>query len=348
MPTCPYGHRSDDGDRCEVCGHRTVEGPVAPPPFPPMPREAPQVPAQVPFPAPAQVPAQGPTPPPFPAPAQEPAAHPAPVPAQPPAPTPGPAVNGFTGGFARLAVPPAAPPEYAPPAPPPFPAPGPIPAPGPVPGPGPLPPEAPGAAEDDDGPETYGEGGWSRAADRVGEDDGPAGRDGHETRNDPGDRDGDEDDGDFLLSPPAGGRAPSGSGWETGWTAVVAADRGYFEAMLARSGPDARGLRFPSHAPERHVPLAGGEVTVGRRRNTTGEVPGIDLSGAFEDPGVSHRHAVLVRQSDGTWSLVDRQSTNGTTVNGSERSVEPFVPVPLREGDRVHVGAWTTITLRRS
>jgi pSer/pThr/pTyr-binding forkhead associated (FHA) protein len=66
-----------------------------------------------------------------------------------------------------------------------------------------------------------------------------------------------------------------------------------------------------------------------------------------EDPGVSHQHAVLVQQPDGTWAVVDQNSTNGTTVNGSEEPIQPFVPVPLQDGDRVHVGAWTTITIRR-
>jgi pSer/pThr/pTyr-binding forkhead associated (FHA) protein len=45
--------------------------------------------------------------------------------------------------------------------------------------------------------------------------------------------------------------------------------------------------------------------------------------------------------------VVDQNSTNGTTVNGSDEPIQPFVPVPLQDGDRVHVGAWTTITVRR-
>jgi pSer/pThr/pTyr-binding forkhead associated (FHA) protein len=56
---------------------------------------------------------------------------------------------------------------------------------------------------------------------------------------------------------------------------------------------------------------------------------------------------MLVAQPDGSWSVVDQNSTNGTTINGAENPIQPFVPLPLREGDRVHVGAWTTITIRR-
>ncbi|MDX3215721.1 FHA domain-containing protein [Streptomyces sp. ME02-6991-2B] len=153
--------------------------------------------------------------------------------------------------------------------------------------------------------------------------------------------------GDFLLTPPDApdpGPGPAGPGT---WTAVITADRDYFTGMMARSGPEARGLYFPSYSPEQRMPLTGPQVTVGRRRHSTGQAPDIDLSRAPEDPGVSHQHAVLVEQPGGGWSVVDQGSTNGTTVNGGEDPIAPFVPVPLSDGDRVHVGAWTTITLRR-
>jgi hypothetical protein len=134
----------------------------------------------------------------------------------------------------------------------------------------------------------------------------------------------------------------------TAWVAVVAADREYFTAMMARSGPDAQGLYFPAFSPEVQLPLTGNQITIGRRRHSTGEAPDIDLSRAPEDPGVSHQHAVLVQQPDGAWAVVDQDSTNGTTVNLAEEPIRPYTPVPLVEGDRVHVGAWTTITLRRA
>lgn len=138
---------------------------------------------------------------------------------------------------------------------------------------------------------------------------------------------------------------PPGAG--TAWTAVVAADRVYFTAMMARSGPEAEGLYFPAFSPELEVPLTGHQVTVGRRRQSGGKAPDIDLARAPEDPGVSHQHAVLVQQPDGGWAVVDQGSTNGTTVNLDEEPIRPFTPVPLNDGDRVHVGAWTTITVRR-
>jgi hypothetical protein len=132
-----------------------------------------------------------------------------------------------------------------------------------------------------------------------------------------------------------------------GWTAVVGPDREYFMAMMQRSGPEATGLNLPAYSPEQHLPLTGSQITIGRRRQSTGESPDIDLSVPPEDPGVSHQHAVLVQQPDGSWAVVDQNSTNGTTLNGAEDPIQPYVPIPLNDGDRVHVGAWTTITVRR-
>ncbi|WP_267243949.1 FHA domain-containing protein [Streptomyces sp. PR69] len=133
----------------------------------------------------------------------------------------------------------------------------------------------------------------------------------------------------------------------SGWTAVIGPDREYFLAMMQRSGPEADGLNLPAYSPEQHLPLTGAQLTIGRRRHSTGESPDIDLSVPPEDPGVSHQHAVLVQQPDGSWAVVDQNSTNGTTLNGAEDPIQPYVPVPLHDGDRVHVGAWTTITIRR-
>ncbi|MET7618175.1 FHA domain-containing protein [Streptomyces sp. NPDC005408] len=132
-----------------------------------------------------------------------------------------------------------------------------------------------------------------------------------------------------------------------GWTAVIAPDREYFLAMMQRSGPDATGLNLPAYSPEQQLPLVGNQIAIGRRRHSTGESPDIDLSVPPEDPGVSHQHAVLVQQPDGSWAVVDQNSTNGTTLNGAEDPIQPYVPIPLNDGDRVHVGAWTTITIRR-
>jgi predicted component of type VI protein secretion system len=64
------------------------------------------------------------------------------------------------------------------------------------------------------------------------------------------------------------------------------------------------------------------------------------------DSGVSREHAKLIAGPDGNWSVVDLGSTSGTLVNGSE--ITPGEAVPLRDGDRLNLGAWTMITMTRS
>ncbi|WP_367041982.1 FHA domain-containing protein [Streptomyces sp. Je 1-332] len=148
--------------------------------------------------------------------------------------------------------------------------------------------------------------------------------------------------------PPGYQAVPGPSTGTVSWSATIGPDREYFMAMMHRSGPEASGLNLPAYSPEQQRPLAGNQITIGRRRHSTGDTPDIDLSVPPEDPGVSHQHAVLVQQPDGSWAVVDQNSTNGTTVNNGEEPIQPFVPVPLQDGDRVHVGAWTTITIRHS
>ncbi|RFU39301.1 FHA domain-containing protein, partial [Actinomadura logoneensis] len=132
-----------------------------------------------------------------------------------------------------------------------------------------------------------------------------------------------------------------------GWIAVVTADRAYYDAVIAMNGPDAARIVFPPAALERRIPLSGERVLIGRRSPSRGTDPQIDLRHPPEDPGVSHTHAVLLARPDGRWSLVDPGSANGTCVNGSAEPIPNNVEVPVGEGDRVHVGAWTTITLTR-
>lgn len=145
-----------------------------------------------------------------------------------------------------------------------------------------------------------------------------------------------------MVPQPRTGSAPAAP---AGPSALIAADRAYFDTVVAELGEDGAGFAFPPYCPERRVPLAGGQVRIGRRSASRGIVPEIDLSAPPEDPGVSHLHAVLLAQPDGTWTLVDPGSTNGTTVNGGTAPIPVNAPVPMADGDRIHVGVWTTITL---
>jgi hypothetical protein len=140
---------------------------------------------------------------------------------------------------------------------------------------------------------------------------------------------------DFESPPP--GTAP--------WEAVASADRAQFDHLASD------GVSFPDSYVERRFPLTADYVRIGRNHGQTpADAVEINLAGAPEDPAISHVHAVLERQSDGSYTLRDLGSTNGTTVNDDPTpvSADASAAVPLADGDRIHIGAWTTITLRHT
>ena len=150
---------------------------------------------------------------------------------------------------------------------------------------------------------------------------------------------------DSLATPPATAPAAAPEAGPASWTATVSADRAYYNAVMAIGGPDADGIAFPAFCPDRFFPLHGNQITIGRRSASRGINPDIDLTGPPEDPGVSHLHAMLIIQPAGL-SIVDVGSSNGTTVNDDQTPLRPNVPRELSTGDQIHLGAWTTITVR--
>ncbi len=129
------------------------------------------------------------------------------------------------------------------------------------------------------------------------------------------------------------------------WTVLVASDRGYYDGMKSvrdQRGPD---VAFPARPSERRIRLTGSQMRIGRRSATRELKPEIDLAEQPADPGVSRLHAVLVAAPDGTWSILDPGSANGTLLNG--REIPAGQRIPLHEGDRINLGAWTVISLHR-
>ena len=142
---------------------------------------------------------------------------------------------------------------------------------------------------------------------------------------------------DSALPPPVEQVAPAAA-----WTAVIAADREFYERVLAREGPDT--VDFPPYFPERRISLDREVTLIGRRNPDKGVDPQIDLALHPADRGVSTQHAVL-RLRDTGLSVTDIGSTNGTSLNGSDDRLPEGLETPLAEGDRIHVWAWTTITV---
>ncbi len=80
---------------------------------------------------------------------------------------------------------------------------------------------------------------------------------------------------------------------------------------------------------------------IGRRSDKRAILPEISLD--FDD-GVSHRHALLTPGDDGSLTLRDIGSANGTRLNGAD--VQPMMDLTLKDGDQITLGRWTRLTVR--
>ena len=105
----------------------------------------------------------------------------------------------------------------------------------------------------------------------------------------------------------------------------------------------------PSPGLPRLIPLRSTSVLLGRVSVSRNTHPEIDLS---SDPGVSRRHAQLT--TDGTrWFVEDLASSNGTYVGPASGPLpDKAIPVgpktELGDDDRLYVGAWTRVVIRRA
>ena len=118
----------------------------------------------------------------------------------------------------------------------------------------------------------------------------------------------------------------------------VEADRA-FHARMDTDGV----LEYPEPEPDpRLVTVAGDRVLIGRERPSRGIFPDVDLT---SDPAASSRHALLQRRADGSWTVTDLGSTNGTFVGDSTVPITPHEAVPVATGTPIFVGAWTRLEI---
>lgn len=126
---------------------------------------------------------------------------------------------------------------------------------------------------------------------------------------------------------------------------VVDADAEYYAAQIERGDIIEAEFPFPKYPHERRFTFTEGPVRIGRASASRGLAPEIDLTGPPLDPAVSHLHAQLLRHDEG-WVVVDLGSANGTRLNDAEEPLEAETEIPVKQGDRIHLGVFTTITVQ--
>lgn len=109
-------------------------------------------------------------------------------------------------------------------------------------------------------------------------------------------------------------------------------------------------LVLPDPIPDAQVvPLAGIRILIGRTSTSRGIFPAIDVRALTDDPAVSSRHAMLERAPDGSWTLTDLGSTNGTFLTAqADPAIDAGIALPITPGTSVYLGAWTCIELNES
>ncbi len=97
------------------------------------------------------------------------------------------------------------------------------------------------------------------------------------------------------------------------------------------------------------VALHNTSILIGRASKSRNINPDIDLS---SDTGISRRHAQLTTDG-GRWWVEDLGSSNGTYVGGAvdalpKTPVNPGQKQEVRVGDRIYLGAWTRLVIRKA
>jgi diguanylate cyclase (GGDEF)-like protein len=119
-------------------------------------------------------------------------------------------------------------------------------------------------------------------------------------------------------------------------------DRGATQFFDAIHNPTAE-LERDDAAPRYMIVLCGGipgaMLTLAQGPNWIGRAS--DNSLQFPEHSISRHHALVRVNPDGPVTLTDLGSTNGTFLNGQR--IDPDLPVPLEDGDRIRVGSLVVV-----
>ncbi len=147
---------------------------------------------------------------------------------------------------------------------------------------------------------------------------------------------------DAVAVPDGPDPAPLAPAIAVDWVAEVWVDPDWYAAQESQDPCPSPGLPAV-------VELAAKSVLIGRPSASRNIHPEVDCTG---DSGVSRRQAQLT--TDGQrWWVEDLQSSNGTYVGPASGPLptDPVTPGQRRElseDDRIYVGAWTRIVVRRA
>ena len=148
--------------------------------------------------------------------------------------------------------------------------------------------------------------------------------------------------------PPAGSSSVAGAGSGSGtssaltWVAEVWVDPDWYATQESDEPCPSAGMPVV-------VPLWDTSVLVGRRSASRNIHPQVDCGA---DHGVSRRQAQLTTDGQRWWAE-DLQSSNGTFIGpaGAPLPTQPITPgqrVEFAPGDRIYLGAWTRIVVRKA
>jgi hypothetical protein len=125
-------------------------------------------------------------------------------------------------------------------------------------------------------------------------------------------------------------------------TLVIGADQAHWDRMVGSGEP-----AFPSTPPALTFELRGDRMTLGRVRGAGPADVDLALAGPAADPAVSHHQSEFTHNGE-HWSVRDSGSSNGTWINDSADPLPDGVSHQLAEGDRILIGAWTSLTIHYS
>lgn len=157
-----------------------------------------------------------------------------------------------------------------------------------------------------------------------------------------------------ASAPAADPSKPAPAAGPPGWIVIVEIDPKWYELKGTLADQP---LPQPSSST---IPLALAIVHIGRSSHSRGIHPEIAMD---SDTAVSRQHAQLVATASSgetgaepdSYGVVDLGSTNGTFVvkaglepDAYVEPIAPGTPVPLADGDRIYIGAWSRLTIRNT